>query len=243
MTAENPAVAALFRYFELWNSFDLHAVMAVFTDDIDIVGLGGCPCRGKQEVRERFVERTLKSGFKLIGPNPIALAPDRARTPWGASIELDGDVRVVRGFMEVAVRGSQIRLMRAAYDLTDPQTIVARTLMGDSVFALDAPGTLKAAPWRAIIIDIRDGARVSVIHDRMSPGADGSRVEIRSEQDPSVVHALSPVDHGQSVTLVGVTLAELCASPHHLVVSGADGSTIASAVIPRPAPIGEGSTA
>jgi hypothetical protein len=226
-------VDALCAYFERWNRGDAAAVMSLFTEDVEVVGFGACPCRGKQDVLDNFVRRTLGGGFALVGPSPIAVAADRARSPWRARIELPGGARELRGWMEIVVRGSLICELRGAYDLADPQTVVARTLMGDVVFALDRPGRLEPSGWRAIVIPLRQGVRVSVIHARAAGDGHEYRALIRG---PAAVHELAAVRHGQSVTRLDASFDELVAQPHHVVIVDPAGQIVASAVIPAPAP-------
>jgi ketosteroid isomerase-like protein len=118
--------------------------LALFTDDVEIFGIGNCrgtPCVGREAARIGYLEEAVAEGIErenvgwtVDGDRVVSWYQVHPGHSWPRTAEY------IRGMMTFTVRDGHIARVENRHQIDDPETVVIRQYIGDVLFALRPMG-------------------------------------------------------------------------------------------------------
>jgi ketosteroid isomerase-like protein len=130
----------MLAYTSALNRGALDEILALFADDVEIVGVGNCrgtPCIGREAARVGYLAEAVAEGIErenvgwtVEGDRVISWYQVHPGHSWPRTAEF------IRGTMTFTIRDGHIARLENRHQIDDPETVVIRQYIGDVLFAL-----------------------------------------------------------------------------------------------------------
>jgi hypothetical protein len=238
----NPPLPAVLRaYTEAMNNAAIDEVLALLSDDVVVVGLDECkgdPCIGRKAAGDGvFNDVQLPKGVLVRKDLDWKVEGDQVTVHYRATLHYPGlAIKHVRGWMLFTLRDGHIARLFNAFDLTDPQTVVAQSWPNrQKIFALRAPDDVIVG--RAIVTTVHKGAATSISIERFDRTVGRKDFVVKlvdgsCEQPAAGARVLHFFEALNLEAIVDTAIDQLFTTPHHLEMLAGDGTRIGCGEIP-----------